>query len=1272
MESGSGDAGAQRAAASTDQLLPYVPRLVADWAVSRPEERWTPFRGTMVFADLSGFTAMSERLARLGRVGAEEVTDAIGTCFEELLRVAYDVGGGLLKFGGDALLLAFSGHDHRRRAVWSAAAMRERLRTVGKLKTAAGNVTLRMSVGVHSGTYDCFLVGEPTRELLVTGDAMSQLIAMEHDASAGQIVLSPATATGLPPEWIGEPVGPGFLLRRAPNRPDVRATDFPDPGAVDVRSCLPVAVAEHVLAGGGAPEHRTVTVGFVHFDGLDERLATDGPAATALALDELVTAVADACSMHDVALLATDCDADGGKFVLAAGAPTVLGHDEERMVATARRIVDADIAIPVRVGVNRGWVFAGDVGPRYRRTYTVMGDTVNLAARLMAAAAPGQVVASGPVIDRAPAFVTTALPPMKLKGKRDLIQAYAVGAAVSDRLDTDAPAGHELPFVGRRKELEQLLALVDHARGGTGAFVRLVGPAGIGKSRMVAEMRERAADVRSVRIVCEVYASSTPYATISRIVRAGIGVPSGADDATTSAALREAIDTNAPELRPWQPLVAEVVGVPAEPTPESASLAPQFRAARVAATVAELIAAQLTGPSIIVVDDGDWIDDASREVLEVLAPLAELAGIVVILCAPDDAAESAAQSIALGPLARDEVEDALQRATEHAPLRPHEMSALAGRADGNPLFLTELWRAASDGDEAGALPDSVEALVTAQLDRLPPALRTVLGHAAILGRSFDRSECSALLEPDQHVGPATWQALSEFLLFEENDRAQFRHALFRDTAYEKLPFRRRRQLHERAARAIERRLGLARDGEAELLSLHFFHAQAYPETWHYARLAGDRAREKYANVDAATLFERALTAARRLPELEAGEVAVVREALGDVRDRNGEYEAALVNYRIARRLVRGDTVREAELFLKEAWIPERIGRYSDSVRALRKGLRLVNDLPGAAAARVRAKLATWYAAIRQGQGREHEAITWSEMGITDARAAHDLDAEAHALLVRDWAYITLGELEKVASLGRAYDLYAQLNDLSGQGLIRNTQGIAAYYAGDWLTAVQLYGESYDLYMRAGSSVDAARSAANIGEVLSDQVHYAEAERRLLDALRVARAAGYGVDAAAALAFLGRTASRAGRYDEADHYFAEARQMHVDGELPADVLRVDAWAAESRLARGDARDVLATVTDLRARVDVVGATTEISLLERLRGLALAQLGQVEEARAAIDESIETARSRGADYDVARGLDALLTTPALRATVDDVETLTKERDALFVRLDVAPAT
>src|SRR4051794_14547350 len=233
-------------------LLPYVPRLVTEWATARLQDRWQPVPGTMVFADLSGFTAMSERLSRLGRVGAEEVTDSIGACFTELLGVAYDAGGGLLKFGGDALLLAFRGEHHAHRAVWAGAAMRERLRQAGKLKTSAGNVTLRMSVGVHSGTFDCFLVGRPSRELLVTGPATSAVVAMEHCASAGQIVVSASTAAALPERCVGEPLEDGFLLRRPPERPPASATELVAPKHdIDLQDFIPLAVHEHVLAGGG-------------------------------------------------------------------------------------------------------------------------------------------------------------------------------------------------------------------------------------------------------------------------------------------------------------------------------------------------------------------------------------------------------------------------------------------------------------------------------------------------------------------------------------------------------------------------------------------------------------------------------------------------------------------------------------------------------------------------------------------------------------------------------------------------------------------------------------------------------------------------------------------------------------------------------------------------------------------------------------------------------------------------------------------------------------
>ncbi|MDQ1508765.1 MAG: hypothetical protein QOG50_609, partial [Actinomycetota bacterium] len=720
-------------------LLPYVPRLTTDWAATCADDLWRPITGTMVFADLSGFTAMSERLSRHGRVGAEEVTDAIGACFTELLAVAYDAGGGLLKFGGDALLLAFRGDDHARRAVWAAAAMRERLREAGKLKTSAGNVTLRMSVGVHSGTFDCFLIGSPSRELLVTGTAASEVVAMEHCASAGQIVVSASTAATLPERCVGNPLEAGFVLRRAPERPPHSGNELADdPADLDLRRFVPIAVHEHVLAGGGAAEHRVVTVAFVHFGGLDARVAEQGPEKTAIALDELVTTVAQACRAHDVALLATDVDADGGKFLLTAGAPSVRGHEEERMLATTRQIVGADLAITVRVGVNRGPVFAGDVGPHYRRTYTVMGDTVNLAARLMAAAAPRRVVATASVLDRAAGFASSPLPPMRVKGKRAPVEAYEVGAALNRR-SAEQMDVVELPFVGRDTELARLEKFLADARDGRGVSVRVVGSAGVGKSRLLAELQARAPEIRSLHVMCEAYEVATPYATVAQLLREVLSLAGDASAAGATDAVRAAVAAHAPELEPWIPLIGSVLDLGIADTPETAALAPQHRATRVAVSTASLLAAAIPGPALVVIDDFEWIDEASREVVDKLGSLVAQAGILLARVERDDMPGDD-DALQVGPLAAQEVTDALRQATEVAPLRPHELAALTARADGNPLFLTELWHAATHGEEADALPDSIEALVTAQLDRLRPALRTVLGYAAILGRGFDRGE----------------------------------------------------------------------------------------------------------------------------------------------------------------------------------------------------------------------------------------------------------------------------------------------------------------------------------------------------------------------------------------------------------------------------------------------------------------------------------------------------------------------------------------------------
>ena len=422
--------------ADTAELLrPYLPRMLFQWLAESPGTILREIDGTIVFVDISGFTKMSERLARKGKVGAEEVTDVLGAVFARLLAVAYGNGGDLIKFGGDALLLLFTGDDHPARGARSAVAMRRTLREIGAIQSSAGQIKLRMSIGVHSGMFLFFLVGSSHRELIVTGPAASETVAMEGTAMAGEILVSRATAAALPARVVGRPKGDGMLLRAEP--PGL-VLDSVEVGVavsgIDPLGCVPVAIREHLLAVEADPEHRQVTVAFIHFDGVDAIVATQGPEAVAFGLDRLVCEVQDAADAHGVTFLGTDIDHDGGKIILTAGAPTALGDDEERMLLTLRRVMDAPLSIPIRIGVNKGPVFAGDIGPDYRRTYTVMGDAVNLAARVMSKAEPGQLLATGSVLDASlVTFRTSELEPFMVKGKRDPVRAFVVGSVAGSK-----------------------------------------------------------------------------------------------------------------------------------------------------------------------------------------------------------------------------------------------------------------------------------------------------------------------------------------------------------------------------------------------------------------------------------------------------------------------------------------------------------------------------------------------------------------------------------------------------------------------------------------------------------------------------------------------------------------------------------------------------------------------------------------------------------------------------------------------------------------------
>ena len=155
----------EQAFATSEVLKPYVPRLAVEWLREHPRERHRLVEGSLAFVDISGFTQLTERLSRKGKVGAEEMNDLLNSCFTELLSVAYDHGAGVIKWGGDAVLLLFRGAGHEARACGSALEMQRTIKTIGKRVAMPSGVKLRMSIGIHSGLIDFFLVGDLHREL---------------------------------------------------------------------------------------------------------------------------------------------------------------------------------------------------------------------------------------------------------------------------------------------------------------------------------------------------------------------------------------------------------------------------------------------------------------------------------------------------------------------------------------------------------------------------------------------------------------------------------------------------------------------------------------------------------------------------------------------------------------------------------------------------------------------------------------------------------------------------------------------------------------------------------------------------------------------------------------------------------------------------------------------------------------------------------------------------------------------------------------------------
>ncbi|MEN9936928.1 MAG: hypothetical protein RLZZ387_3507 [Chloroflexota bacterium] len=1196
------DEARARVDAACVRLAPFAPSLVArHLAQARPPYRRIAGQyvsGTVLVAEVSGLAALSARLAEGGRQGDEAAGAVVSKLLASLFDAIHSYGGGVLKAGGDSLTALFDaeelGDTHATHACAAALAMQTRVSEEG-----GGDSGLRLRVAAHAGRMLVVEVGDQTHtELLVSGNTISRVSRALLAAAPGETIVTDKLLQSVPGAEAPIKMTGQYRLVSLPDRPPQARVAPWTPRQTGGDSLLHAVqrlaalqpyvphglVGRQAATSPGAGEFRPATVLLANFCAFNRlldllelpALIESDPTIVGHVLNTYYTRIQAVIQRYGGTVGRIDLAPYGDRFLALFGAPVAHEDDPARAMQTAltiraelsetsqaitsllhewaaahsehqRLVYLMGITLRQRVGIASGSVFAGVVGSPERHEYTVLGQPVHLAARLLAGAEDRETLLAEETY-RAVRHLVAAEPQRSLLVKVGGVET-PVYRAVQQQFESDAQArrpSHGPLFIGREAELARAIEMAQEALAPAGGRVlAIVGAPGVGKSRLADEvlraLRTRLPAAVLVHEACQSYDEAVPYAALTRLVRRLLYIPAAVPPAAQARAVQEQLEDLLPGWERFTPLLGPLLGLPLPETDVTAALSAEQRRERlhdlVAATCVALARRQ---PLVLVIDDLHWADASSRAAL--LRVAEEAHGRRVLMMVLYRSAPELDQ--ALGQLphsARIDVGD-LRRADSEALLAalldgqpPHELRPLLERTYGTPLFVEEMVRyllesgvlAREPGGgwvcarpvEVGAVPAQIEQILVARLDQLDDRPRAAVEVAAVIGRRFSQRLLGAILHDEPDLIAQLHALVRADILAPDTDAIEptyaFRHALIRDVAYGSILFARRHELHARVAAAIEQIYADDLDEQQVALAQHYLHAGrsdlAQPHLVRAARLA----QARYANSEALALYRQALAIAPQhdqTTERLDPQTASLYDNLGDILAQTGDYSAARVNYE---------------------WLL-RLGVVEDAAaRTLRK-------------AALQRKVGGTY----ERQGELEPARTWFERAaetIGAATPSPTADLE-HARILSDigWFHFRRGELDEAqARLTQALALVEPHHAHDELARLLNRLGGIAWNRGDIALAQHYVELSLAASVRSGSLGDQANALNNLGILTESQGRYEEAVRYGTQAMTLNERVGNRRDFAISAVTLGHVCYSAERYDQARTYFLHALERATE-------------------------------------------------------------------------------------------------------------------------------
>ncbi len=1172
----------------TTAWLSTVPYNIARDILEHPDEspvgRELRYKAVALFADVSGFTAISEALGQAGRAGTEELTGILNRYFETMIALIHSYGGMVGQFGGDAVTVMFPYTSRNRqpmvrRAIQCALDMQANMDRYAALDTRAGTFVLSMKAGLAAGGFFCTTVGDPAvgYKFIIAGEPLDLCAEAEHRADQGEVVIHDDLLPYTGQIEIAEERD-GFsaverLRRRASPRPQEEiARPLSEAARATFAAYLPPVVAGRFSRGqsGFINEHRRVTVLFISFSGFDY----DTDEAVGDKLRTYFAAVLQIVARYGGYLNKIDMGDKGSKYIVLFGAPVAHEDDEERALRCALEL-RALAGVTTRIGVNTGFVFGGLVGAEARQEYTVMGDAVNLSARLMQAAQTGQILASRSTqSSQADNFAWQKLEPLRVKGKSQPIEVFTVeqtrGRAILQTQELD----YGLPMVGRETELtfvEERLAAV---MAGQGQVVGITAEAGMGKTRLAAEI-VRLASARGLARhggECQSYGTTTSYLVWRHIWQTFFVLDASWPLERQIAHLEAQLAVVDPVFVQRLPLLGPLLNLPIPDNELTATLDANLRKASLESLLVACVRdrAQAT-PLILVLEDCHWIDPLSYDLLEVLARnIVDVPVLILVLYRPPELAHIDLDRIrrmphfherALTEFTRDEAELLIELKLRQvvgtsAEPSPALVTLLTAKAQGNPFYIDEMINLLQDQGidpqnvaavEALDLPDSLHNLIVSRIDRLVEDAKIALKVASVIGRMFRadwlwhvyprlgqpdrvRDQLEALSQLDFVTPAGAVDPELEYL---------FKHIVTQEVAYEGLAVATRERLHAAIGAFIERTYPGDLDRFLDLLAFHYGHSRDEAKQREYFLRAGDAARRAYAN-DAALDYYR-----RLLPLLPEDERPPVLLKLGKVWELTGKWDEAEDAYRraLAQAERMGDEHLQAQCLNELGRLHYYQGSYAEAVDLLedaRARLDRLGDPSGSG--KVLINLGNLYLV----QGDPDRALGFFEQALHIARAADDRELASQVMGNLGIVYGMKGDpAGALPYFEQQVQLKTALGDRLGASIATGNLGVAHEALGDYAHALTCYQQQLVVSMEAGAQRYVSMAVGNMGLLYSRQGDHDAALRCFAQQLEIALELGNRRVMGFALVDIAATYQAQNRHLEAGRLFAQATALARD-------------------------------------------------------------------------------------------------------------------------------